>query len=187
MELRFSLSRTLKVQDLRIPVPVHWAPEHGVHRLSAEKALRKWPTGTGWAIPAEVLFSIDIEPGVRGCATGTLTLCSSELGRRSGPDWCGLQNAYWNISSTFGSTLSREIFLSPEHPWTIDEVSAFIGVTARELRGRLFREAYSFSTSLKRCRLLHVFLSTLSPDHPSRTCPHFCVRGGLQNVIHVPR
>lgn len=156
------------MQDLRIPVPIHWTPEHGTHQLSAEKALRKWPTEKGWAVPAEILFSIHIEPGVRGSASGTLTLCSSDLERANGPDWFALHDAYRHSRSTFGSTLAREMFLLPEHPWNIQDVSAVIGVIPRELRCRLFREAYSFSASLRRCRLLHVFLSTLSPDHPSR-------------------
>jgi AraC-like DNA-binding protein len=167
MELRFNLSRTLKVQDLRIPVPVLWIPEHGEHRLTAETALRKGPSGTGWTVPAEVLFSFSIEPGVRGRASGTLNLCWQAPEDEAKPDWCALHESYWDIDSTFGATLAREIFTLPEYPWTIEEVSAIVGVSPRELRGRLFRQAYSFSSTLRRCRLLHAFLSALSPDHPS--------------------
>ncbi|KND57616.1 hypothetical protein BVER_02417 [Candidatus Burkholderia verschuerenii] len=168
MELRFNLSRTLKVQDLRFPVPIHWSPGHGEHRLTAETALRKGPSGTGWSVPAEVLFSFSIEPGVRGCASGTLTLCSSGTDLTDGPDWGALHKSYWDVASTFGATLAREMFTRPEYPWTIEEVAAIAGVTPRELRGRLFRQAYSFSSTLRRCRLLHVFLTALSPDHPPR-------------------
>ncbi|SEK13154.1 hypothetical protein SAMN05192539_106414 [Paraburkholderia diazotrophica] len=36
----------------------------------------------------------------------------------------------------------------------------------RTLQMRLFREAYSFASSLKRCRMLHLFLSALSEEIP---------------------
>jgi hypothetical protein len=168
MELRFNLSRSLKVQDLRIPVPVVWVPEHGEHRLTAETALRKGPAGAGWTVQAEVLFSFHVEPGLRGCVSGTLTLGLAAVNHERGPDWFALHDSYWNVESVFGATLAREMFSLPEYAWSIEEVSAIIGVTPRELRGRLFRQAYSFSSSLRRSRLLHVFLSTLSPDHPAR-------------------
>ncbi|WP_429577677.1 hypothetical protein [Paraburkholderia youngii] len=168
MDLRFDVSRTLKVNDLRVPVPIYWTPEQGEHQLAAEKALRKGPKGMGWTIPAEVLFSFNIVPGLRGCASGILTLSAPTAGCAGHPNWLALHESYWDVESTFGATLAREMFTLPEYPWTVEEVAAIVGVTARELRGRLFRQAYSFSSTLKRCRLLHAFLSALSPDHPSR-------------------
>ncbi|MEK6420289.1 MAG: hypothetical protein V4801_11830 [Burkholderia gladioli] len=169
MKLRFSLSRPLHLHDLRCPFPIDWERHAGVQAVQAEAALAKRAHGPGWHIPAEVLFTVSLAPGSDGCASGTLTLESCPSGEPfGGPDWCALRAAFAASGSPscppFGRALAQQMFLWPGHAWTLGEVSDALGVESRVVRMRLFREVYSFASTLRRCRMLRLLLETLAHD-----------------------
>ena len=167
MNLCFQLSRTLSALDLRIPFPVQWMPITGAHHISAEVTLRGDTHEQGWKIPEETLFSISIEPGVEGFAAGCITLQSFVIEHADVLDWATLREAYEEEKALpFGRALARQMFNHPNYPWSVAETAASLGTDSRGLRARLFREAYSFSSTQKRCRMLRLFLSALSEDCP---------------------
>lgn len=171
MQLHFNFSRTVKVHDLRIPYPLLWTPIHGRQIISAEVALRRAATGISWFLPVETLFSAHVQPGIEGCASGTLTLenfCEAEDGL---PDWNSLREAYWARTLPFGQILAQQMFRSPSHPWSLSDASLALDVGRHDLKRRLFREAYSFASTLKRCRMLRILLSVLSEDMPAPNLP----------------
>ncbi|AFT90217.1 hypothetical protein [Paraburkholderia phenoliruptrix] len=77
-----------------------------------------------------------------------------------------LHQAFWHGGAPFGCALAQQIFAVPEYHWTLSEVAQAVGTDTGTLQMRLFREAYSFASSLKRCRMLRLFLSALSEDIP---------------------
>lgn len=169
MKLSFSLSRPLHLHELRCPFPIDWAQHAGVHAVQAESVLSKRAQGPGWHIPAEALFTVSLAPGGDGCASGTLTLESCPSGALlGGPDWPALREAFAAMGSPscapFGRALAQQMFLWPGHAWTLSEVSDALGVEGRLVRMRLFREAYSFASTLRRCGMLRLLLQTLAHD-----------------------
>ncbi|WP_459624386.1 hypothetical protein [Burkholderia sp. 3C] len=173
MKLSFSLARPLRLHHLRCPFPIDWAQHAGVHAVEAEAVLAKRAHGPGWRIPAETLFTVSLTPGEDGCASGTLTLESCPAGALlGGPDWGALREAFAAADSAsrnascipFGRTLAQQMFLWPGHAWALSEVSRELGVESRAVRMRLFREAYSFASTLRRCRMLRLLLQTLAHD-----------------------
>ncbi|MBN3722857.1 hypothetical protein [Burkholderia sp. Ac-20379] len=169
MKLSFSLSRPLHLHELRCPFPIDWERRAGVHAMEAESVLAKRAHGPGWHIPAETLFTVLLAPGSDGCASGTLTLESCPSGALfGGPDWLALRAAFAASGSPsgtpFGRALAQQMFLWPGHAWTLNEVSDALGVDSRIVRMRLFREVYSFASTLRRCRMLRLLLQTLAHD-----------------------
>ena len=77
-----------------------------------------------------------------------------------------LHYAFWNGTTPFGRVLAQQMFATPEYQWTLSEVLRVVGTDTRALQMRLFREAYSFASALKRCRMLRLFLAALSEDIP---------------------
>lgn len=182
MHLHFSFSRTVQAHSLRVPFPVLWNPHLGAHAVAAEVTLKRTAPGLGWVVPAETLFSVDLAPGIEGCAAGTLTLELFDSGVHSAPDWTSLHAAYWTRSSLFGRALAQQMFIAPAYPWNIAEVSRTLGEDIRTVQMRLFREAYSFTSTLRRCRMLRVLLSTLSKDAPSPKLPATALAGSAQQM-----
>ncbi|MEM5342898.1 hypothetical protein [Paraburkholderia azotifigens] len=166
MNLRFRLARTVSIQNVRFPFPILWHAHTGCHQLDAEVALKRCTAidGTGLHIPAETLFSVTIEPGIEGSASGTLTLESFEIRISGMPEWQELHHAFRQRKTPFGRTLAQQMFTYPAYPWATSEVSSRIEVDSRRLRSRLFQEAYSFAATLRRCRMLRALLTALSDD-----------------------
>ena len=118
-------------------------------------------------MPAETLFSVRVEPDAYGRASGTVTLDSYSYcaPRRAGPDWIFLQRALGCADGPpFGQALAQQMFTFPEYDWKVTAVAGTLGINTRPLQMRLFREAYSFASTLRRCRILRIFLSALSTD-----------------------
>ncbi|MCB4350274.1 hypothetical protein LA345_41495 (plasmid) [Burkholderia vietnamiensis] len=164
MNLRFHLSRTVSMQNVRFPFPIRWRCHSGVHDITAEIVLKRSVNDACWYIPAETLFSFTVEPGIEGSARGALTVESFDSRSNLIPDWLELHSAFRQRKTPFGRALAQQMFTHPAYPWTISEVSGHVDVDGRRLRVRLFQEAYSFASTLRRCRMLRALLSALSRD-----------------------
>lgn len=82
-----------------------------------------------------------------------------------------LHHAFWQGSTPFGRALAQQMFEMPDYQWTLSELAHAVGTDTRTAQMRLFREAYSFASALKRCRMLRLFLSALSEDIPPPALP----------------
>jgi hypothetical protein len=164
MNLRFRLAQPVSIQNVRFPFGIRWHCHTGLYDISAEVALKRVTEVSGWYIPPETLFSVSVKPGIEGNASGTLALESPVTLTPLTPDLQSLHHAFWQGKAPFGRALAQQMFLHPAYEWSIAEVSKSVGVDTRLLRARLFREAYSFASTLRRCRLLRALLCALSED-----------------------
>jgi hypothetical protein len=150
MPIRFNVSRTIAASNLRVPYPVSWRATQGRVALGAASSVRTITSGECCSLPAETLFSLRIEPGVEGRAAGVIVLDALDAARRGGPDWTRLVRAFRSEEACFGHALAQQMFVHPAYGWRMHDVAAMLGETARSLQMRLFREAYSFSATIRR-------------------------------------
>ncbi|CAN7666881.1 hypothetical protein LJR230_005069 [Trinickia sp. LjRoot230] len=162
MHLAFTLSRPIRARGLRFPYALNWQRVSGTHVISADSSFVRTHAGASWVLPAENCFSVAIEPDAHGCAAGMLIFDSFTEVSGMKPDYAALAHAFAQPAPPFGQTLAQQMFSSPDYPWSAAEIATCLGIDKRTLQMRLFREAYSFASALRRCRLLRCFLAALS-------------------------
>jgi AraC-like DNA-binding protein len=107
----------------------------------------------------EQLFDVEVIPDHTGAATGWLEVQMPELTSRAAPDWKHLAVILRRSARPgIGLALTQSMFGCPCYAWTVGRVADELGVSRRELQMALFREAYSFAATLRRCRRLNKLL-----------------------------
>lgn len=160
MEYRFAFSRSVHARNLRFPVPMHWCLAAGAGELLIEGVPSR-DACSEWHIPAEHAFDVALSPGIEGVAAGHVMLEGRVPQCEAAPDWCALQYVFAARERSFGQALAQAVFEAPEFAWQLDDTARRIGISSRALQMRLFREAYAFSSTVRRCRLLHLWLQAM--------------------------
>ncbi|AJZ56984.1 hypothetical protein OI25_7331 [Paraburkholderia fungorum] len=116
------------------------------------------------------------------------------------PDECGSVSSFWSIDVSLmpfadadlrrrmrhdvPRTLAQQMFCKPGHAWNAEEVARQLGCTERKLRSLLFAQNESFTSILRRQRLMCILLKMF--DEGSLT-EHACRLGGVRDVKQLGR
>jgi hypothetical protein len=186
MEYSFASTRELRLNGLQFPFPLRWRAERGNHRLLPLNGKLLSGRHGEVRVKPEQRFDVAVMPDLAGAAVGCIVLdCMSNL-TESAPDWYKMAVEYAGKNQNFGLTLAQSMFFSPEYSWSLTGVAERLKIEPRAIQMALFRESYSFASTLRRCRRLRKLLSVMGaePLDVPRTilCGRVCRSGVTKNV-----
>ncbi len=152
-EYQLNATRSVRLDDLRVPFPSHWRTVRGTQRLSTSNDI-DLTLHSEWHLRAEQLFAIQMTPDSSGAVTVNVSMDLGPTMPGLGPDWVELARVFKEACGV-GPALARSMFKTPAYKWALDETAATLGARPRSLQMALFREGYSFNATLRRCRRLH--------------------------------
>lgn len=136
------------------------------------------------------MFDVSMMPDETGAVTGRLEIDLDVSDAEAEPDWNALAAALSSNVRGVGLALTQTMFRFPWHGWKLEAVAARLDTTPRMLQMALFREAYSFDATLRRCRRLNSLLQ-IGHAHctfsPARKDQRGCVPSlapNLTDAIH---
>jgi hypothetical protein len=154
---QFIAPRGADLLRLRIPFPLTWRAERGSLRVLKSDTDRSFGQRGSFFVPTEELFDSHIQADAYGGASGHLVIatdvaCAATAGE---PDWHALRFAYARGSRGFGLALAQSMFTHPGYAWDIHAVVSHLDASLKGVQTALFRDAYSYDATLRRCRRLH--------------------------------